>query len=299
MKKSIAYLPEQKQHELKYLVECVLEFLPDCEMIILYGSYARGTYVDYDQRVEYGVRTCYMSDYDILVVTNDGFSDYIISNILDKARARFHHTYNIHVTPNVEFINESINGLNKAIDKGRYFYTDIKKDGVLLYDSGRYKLARRRKQNYQEIKALAEEYFEEKFTSANEFLLGAKFFMEQDLYKKSSFLLHQACENYYSSIILVYALYSAKDHNLKSLSGKAKAHSLESASAFPRNSEDEERLFKLLLDAYVQARYNPQFVVPKEDIEMLFPKVELLRDLTKRCCEERIAEYESHIRNKK
>lgn len=52
----------------------------------------------------------------------------------------------------VQFIDESIDDLNKAIDKNRYFYTDIKREGIMLYNSGRYKLARRRKQNYREIK---------------------------------------------------------------------------------------------------------------------------------------------------
>ena len=82
MKTSINYLPEQKRDDLRRIVECVLEVLPDCEMIILYGSYARNTYVDYDQRIEYGIRTCFMSDYDILVVTNTRFQRYIINHIL-------------------------------------------------------------------------------------------------------------------------------------------------------------------------------------------------------------------------
>lgn len=43
MKTSINYLPEQKRDDLRRIVECVLEVLPDCEMIILYGSYARNT----------------------------------------------------------------------------------------------------------------------------------------------------------------------------------------------------------------------------------------------------------------
>lgn len=41
----------------------------------------------------------------------------------------------------------------------------------------------------------------------------------------------------------------------------------------------------------VEARYNPYFVVTKEDIDTLIPKVELLRDITKRICEAKIKEY--------
>ena len=291
MKTSINYLPEQKRDELRRIVKCVLEVLPGCEMIILYGSYARNTYVDYDQRIEYGIRTCFMSDYDILVVTNTRFQRHVISHILSKATDNYYKGMNRNESTTVQFIDESIDDLNKAIDKNRYFYTDIKREGIMLYNSGRYKLARRRKQNYREIKELAEEYYNERFERGNEFLLGAIFYNEQGLHKMASFNLHQACENYYNSIILTFTLYSPKEHSLIKLSARAKTHSLESSKAFPRNTEEEKRLFDLLQDAYVQARYSLHFRITQEDIEALIPKVERLRDITRQCCEERIKVY--------
>ena len=297
MKTSINYLPEQKRDELRRIVKCVLEVLPGCEMIILYGSYARNTYVDYDQRIEYGIRTCFMSDYDILVVTNTRFQRHVISHILSKATDNYYKGMNRNESTTVQFIDESIDDLNKAIDKNRYFYTDIKREGIMLYNSGRYKLARRRKQNYREIKELAEEYYNERFERDNEFLLGAIFYNEQGLHKMASFNLHQACENYYNSIILTFTLYSPKEHSLIKLSARAKTHSLESSKAFPRNTEEEKRLFDLLQDAYVQARYSLHFRITQEDIEALIPKVELLRDIARQCCEERIKVYAAKARH--
>ncbi len=297
MKTSINYLPEQKRDELRRIVKCVLEVLPGCEMIILYGSYARNTYVDYDQRIEYGIRTCFMSDYDILVVTNTRFQRHVISHILSKATDNYYKGMNRNESTTVQFIDESIDDLNKAIDKNRYFYTDIKREGIMLYTSGRYKLARRRKQNYREIKELAEEYYNERFERGNEFLLGAIFYNEQGLHKMASFNLHQACENYYNSIILTFTLYSPKEHSLIKLSARAKTHSLESSKAFPRNTEEEKRLFDLLQDAYVQARYSLHFRITQEDIEALIPKVELLRDIARQCCEERIKVYAAKARH--
>ena len=297
MKTSINYLPEQKRDELRRIVKCVLEVLPGCEMIILYGSYARNTYVDYDQRIEYGIRTCFMSDYDILVVTNTRFQRHVISHILSKATDNYYKGMNRNESTTVQFIDESIDDLNKAIDKNRYFYTDIKREGFMLYNSGRYKLARRRKQNYREIKELAEEYYNERFERGNEFLLGAIFYNEQGLHKMASFNLHQACENYYNSIILTFTLYSPKEHSLIKLSARAKTHSLESSKAFPRNTEEEKRLFDLLQDAYVQARYSLHFRITQEDIEALIPKVELLRDIARQCCEERIKVYAAKARH--
>ena len=297
MKTSINYLPEQKRDELRRIVKSVLEVLPGCEMIILYGSYARNTYVDYDQRIEYGIRTCFMSDYDILVVTNTRFQRHVISHILSKATDNYYKGMNRNESTTVQFIDESIDDLNKAIDKNRYFYTDIKREGIMLYNSGRYKLARRRKQNYREIKELAEEYYNERFERGNEFLLGAIFYNEQGLHKMASFNLHQACENYYNSIILTFTLYSPKEHSLIKLSARAKTHSLESSKAFPRNTEEEKRLFDLLQDAYVQARYSLHFRITQEDIEALIPKVELLRDIARQCCEERIKVYAAKARH--
>lgn len=297
MKTSINYLPEQKRDELRRIVKCVLEVLPGCEMIILYGSYARNTYVDYDQRIEYGIRTCFMSDYDILVVTNTRFQRHVISHILSKATDNYYKGMNRNESTTVQFIDESIDDLNKAIDKNRYFYTDIKREGIMLYNSGRYKLARRRKQNYREIKELAEEYYNERFERGNEFLLGAIFYNEQGLHKMASFNLHQACENYYNSIILTFTLYSPKEHSLIKLSARAKTHSLESSKAFPRNTEEEKRLFDLLQDAYVQARYSLHFRITQEDIEALIPKVELLRDIARQCCEDRIKVYAAKARH--
>lgn len=245
MKTSINHLPEQKRDELRRIVECVLEVLPGCELIILYGSYARNTYVDYDQRIEYGIRTCFMSDYDILVVTNTRFQRHVISHILSKATDNYYKGMNRNESTTVQFIDESIDDLNKAIDKNRYFYTDIKREGIMLYNSGRYKLARRRKQNYREIKELAEEYYNARFERANKFLKYAILAGNETDYKEASFFLHQACENYYNSIILTFTLYSPKEHSLIKLSARAKTHSLESSKAFPRNTEEEKRLFDL------------------------------------------------------
>mgnify|MGYP003166405529 CR=1 FL=1 len=54
MKKSVNFLPENKRNDLKQLVDLVRRNIKDVGMVILYGSYARNTHVDYDQRIEFG-----------------------------------------------------------------------------------------------------------------------------------------------------------------------------------------------------------------------------------------------------
>ena len=288
MKKSILHLPKRKQEDLYFLVREITKRLPQTEFIILYGSYATGKYVVYDERVEFGIPTSFMSDYDILVVTS-GISDKKVGNLLDNIDDLYYKDPESQ-TP-VQFINDDIKTLNRQLEEGRYFYTQLKQEGIVLYDSGRFKLARRRKLNFKEIQLQAKEYFNDKFQSANEFLFLARVAAKEEMYKKAAFNLHQACENYYYSIRLAFTLRSNKQHNLSKLSASVKRHSDELVKVFPRDTPEEKRLFTLLKDAYVEARYNPKFLVTKEDIDALLPKVELLRDITKRICEAKIREY--------
>ena len=68
MKKSIKRLPKRTQEELTVLLDLVRKSIENCQMVILFGSYARGNYVLWDSNIEFGVHTSYQSDYDILVV---------------------------------------------------------------------------------------------------------------------------------------------------------------------------------------------------------------------------------------
>lgn len=56
MKRSIRFLPPNKRQDLQQLVALVREHIKQVEMVILFGSYAKNKYVDYDQRVEFGTR---------------------------------------------------------------------------------------------------------------------------------------------------------------------------------------------------------------------------------------------------
>ncbi|MCD8080041.1 MAG: HEPN domain-containing protein [Bacteroides sp.] len=288
MKHSIAHLPKRKQDDLHYLIRKILERIPQTQMIILYGSYATGKYVEYDERVEFGIRTSYMSDYDLLVVTH-GARDKEVGQKLDNIEEIYYKDPDLQ-TP-VQFINEDIKALNKFLSEGRYFYTQIKKEGVLLYDNKKCKLARRRKLNYEEIHKQAEEYFEEKFKEANEFLVDAHNAYNRGNYKRTSFYLHQTCENLFYAVRLVYTLQNNKQHNLSKLLASVRKYSPEFEEIFPRQTKEQKNLFNLLKAAYVEARYNPQFIVTKEDIETLMVKVEALFSLVKKLCRQRIEEY--------
>lgn len=288
MKKSITHLPEEKQEDLKFLVSMILERIPQTQMIILYGSYATGKYVEYDSRMEFGVRTTYMSDYDILVVT-DSARDKEVGQRLDNIEEMYYKNPDKQ-TP-VQFINDDIKTLNRNLLDGRYFYTQLKTEGIFLYNTEKYKLARRRKLRYDEIMKQAMEYFEEKYNNADEFVNLARDSYNRKNYKMSSFNLHQACENLFYAVRLVFTLENSKQHNLAKLLTSVRKYSNEFAEIFPRKTEEEKRLFNLLKAAYIEARYNPDFLVTKEDVDTIIPMMKEFSKLVKTLCKKRIKEY--------
>ena len=295
MKKSIAFLPKKNREDLKYLVSLIRERISQCEMIILFGSYARGTFVDYDERIEFGIPTTFKSDYDILVVHSAGNSD-VVDTRLSSARTKYGYWGDARYRVPVQFIHDNIKKVNKDLENGRYFYTELKRDGILLYDSGNYKLARRRKLKFDEIKEYAEGYYAEKMDRAALFYKKAEYMFGMGEYSMSCFDLHQDYENLFHTIALVYTLKSVKEHNLEELYKATRGYAPELYELFPLENEEEERLFKILVRSYVEARYNPKFTVEKEDVEKLMEKAEKLKEVVKIACDRRIKEYAEKVK---
>ena len=296
MKRSTRFLPPNKRQDLQQLAALICEHIKQVEMVILFGSYAKNKYVDYDQRIEFGTPTYYMSDYDIAILTRKpiGAIEY---SLYEKIKDKFFENKNRQFHTHPQFVNYGIDDFNYALSKAHYFETEIKEQGIVLYDSGAYKLARRRKLDYTEIRDRAQKYYDDKFVKASDFLDGVKFYYDSNRYKMASFHLHQSVENFLRTIPMVFILYGHKSHDLSELMNAAKKHTTEIYKAFPQDTAEEKRLFDLLQRAYIESRYNPDFEIAKEDIAALLPKVEQLRDIVQTVCRDRIEYYESRIDN--
>lgn len=294
MNSTMEFLPERKQADLRELVSLIREEIPDTVMVILYGSYARGTYVECDERRDFGVKTYYISDYDLLVVTNRRLGNRE-STATKRIAERFMQGKDAEFQTRPQIITESIAKLNHALSEGRYFYVEIVNGGIVLYDSGKHELAAPRSLDFCEIKEMAQEYYAVKYPRAHRFLRYAQVAYNDEEYADCSFFLHQATEYFLKSIPLVYALYGYKEHELGYLLEKCKACTLELAAVFPQDTPEEKRLFELLQRAYVEARYNDTFEVTKADIDALRPKVELLGRIVEKICRERFAYYDRKI----
>lgn len=285
MKTSISSLPESKQNELKAVLDALQAF-PDIDMVILFGSHATGKWVEDKYEIN-GITYEYKSDFDLLIIigsnekaASDSYTESIMSS-LDG----------LELSTPVSPICHSIDFVNKKISDGNYFFNDIRGEGIMLYNSGRFNLANKRKLNRTELKANAERDFKNWFESANEFYDDFRSNLEKERYKKAAFELHQATERYYHTVLLVFTGYKPKTHDIDKLGWKVARFNPSFAEIFPRKTTEEKRLFTLLRKAYVDARYDNDYAITKQELEYLGQRVEKLRGLTEEICKKQIANF--------
>ncbi len=286
MKTSITHLPADKQAEIGRIKDALIPKYAEIEMIVLFGSHARGDW-KIDEYVENGVTYSYNSDYDLLIITNNSEKanvDTYLFSIIDKLEA-----LNFETAIHIEL--ETIDFVNQQLQEGNYFFDDVKKEGIVLFDTSRYKLAEKRDLSPREVQEIAQRDFDNWFLSANNFYKMFKFsFGEGDL-KEAAFALHQATERYYSTIQLVFAGYKPKTHDLEVLGRRAKSLHMAFGKVFPRATILERQRFMLLRKAYVDARYKINYRITKADLDYLGERVALLRQLTEQLCTEKIESF--------
>lgn len=296
MKKSIDFLPEYIQCDLHELVGLIREEIKDVVMIILYGSYAKGNYVIHDIQIgPNGETTEYHSDYDIMVITRKRLGERE-GTVEMRIRSRFAEGKDANDVTKVQLVSESISKLNNALSQGHYFYVDAINEGIALYDSGDCELATPRDLNYSEIKQLAQKFYAKTLAKGERFLYHAQIDYRDQEFVECAFFLHQATEYLLKSIPLVFILYRYKEHELKFLLDMCKKHTLELVNIFPYKTKQERHVFDQLCKAYVEARYNDNFVVTKEEIDALLSKIEHLRNVVEKVCKERFDYYDTQIK---
>ncbi len=286
MKTSIDHLPDDKQSELQKITEAIGQRFP-VEMIILFGSYARGDWVD-DRYRENGTTYEYKSDYDILAVLN---TEAVAIRKESQKRWQYKVRRDTGKELPMNVIFHGIDYLNEEIENGNYFFVDILKDGVMLYDSGKFQLSAPKPLNPADRKNKAQLYFNKWFENAKEFMIDYNNAFTRGSYNQAAFMLHQATERLYASVLLVYTDYKPKSHDLEKLDRQARKIDVRFKTIFPHTTPEEERLFTLLKKAYIDSRYKMDYSISREDLEYLSKRVQKLRDLTELACQEKIASF--------
>jgi uncharacterized protein len=299
MRTGIDHLPQAQQDELARVVQILMgEFELAISRatqawrrngkiykIILFGSYARNDWVD---EPENG----YQSDFDLLVVVSHPdlteIADYWYvaeDKILrDEAIGR-----------PVNIIVHSIDEVNQALKRGEYFWVDIVRDGVALYELPQHQLAAPMPASPRDALQMATEYFNEWLPGVDRSLATAETQAARGSdalgwRKDAAFTLHQATERAYACFLLVRTLYFPRSHNIRFLRSLAEDNEPRLVEAWPRATKLDRRRFELLKRAYVEARYSASYEISRDDLEALTRSVSQLRNIVEAVSRERLDE---------
>lgn len=253
--------------------------------IILFGSYARDDWVDEPDNG-------YQSDFDLLViVSHEDLTDiagywYIAEDKILRDPA---------VQRPVNIIVHTLHEVNQALERGEYFWVDIVRDGVVLYELPNHALTAPKPLTPADAYEMAKGYFGESFPGVDRFIETVAFQTSKgsdDLgwRKDAAFLLHQAAERAYACFLLVRTLYFPRSHNIKFLRSLAEDKEPRLVAAWPRATRIDRRRFELLKRAYVEARYSASYEISVEDLDALATSVRRLRDVVGQLCRERLEE---------
>lgn len=253
--------------------------------IILFGSYARTDWVDEPDNG-------YLSDFDLLViVSHEKLTDiadywYVAEDKILRDPA---------VGRTVNIIVHTMAEVNQALTRGEYFWTDILRDGVTLYELPGHPFAQPQPMTAVEARDAAQRHLEMKMKDLDLRIENARQHVAigdegQHVRKWAAFLLHQATETAYACFLLTHTFYFPRSHNIKFLRSLAEDTDKRLTAAWPREQRVDRRRFELLKRAYVEARYSDQYDVDTEDLALQLEAVVQLRNLVAAAGEERIAD---------
>jgi predicted nucleotidyltransferase/HEPN domain-containing protein len=296
MKSDLDHLPERQQQELAHVRSTLLsEFEAALRKgaggtsewrkggkvlkIILFGSYSRNDWVDEPANG-------YLSDFDLLViVSHPKLTD--IADYWWEAENRILNDGSVGRIVNI--IVHDLADVNQALGRGEYFWTDIVRDGVVLYELPGHPLAVPQPMTSRDAAEMSERYFGHWMPKIVDSLEIAGFCMGAGKRNDAAYNLHQSVERAYICFLLVHTFYFPRSHNIKFLRSLAEDVDKRLIDAWPREQRIDKRRFETLKRAYVEARYSDQYDVSVEDLDALAASARRLRELVAETCRERLS----------
>lgn len=232
----------------------------------------------------------YKSDFDLLIIVNHkDLTDRVkYWSRLDDRLMREYGISGTLKTP-VNFIVHTLGEVNDGLAHGRYFFMDVARDGIALYEADDTELHSPKPKTPEQALAMAREYFEEWYPSAAALKEGADFYISRDRLKEAAFSLHQAAERLYHCVLLVVTFYTPHVHNLGFLRTQAERIDRRLAYVWPSDNRTQRAMFEKLKEAYVKARYSRHYRITAEELSWLGEQVEELGRVVHSICVERIA----------
>lgn len=271
---SLQNLPPEKKEELKAVTERIVA-TGMVEIILLFGSYARGNF----KKENEGRR---QSDFDLLLICSTAKNK---SELVYKLQDAFKDI----PTP-VQLVIETISRVNSNLEERQYFFSDICNEGIVLHDTKKEKLAAPLDLSPARRREIAEEDFKNWYEKAKGAYRNYTHNLKDKAFDWASFHLQQTVEMCYTAIEMVFAHYNPHEHNLNILRKRVAGFDKRINDPFPLDTEAEVDLFHQLNFAYIGGRYRTEeeFPVDKEQLDYWVKETEKLLQTTETICKDHI-----------
>jgi len=275
--RAVTHLPAAKQQQLCAIVH-IIRATADIERVILYGSHARGDWVD-------DPTSGYLSDFDVAVLIASpvlAADESLWADCQDRAREVAGDTP-------VSLIVHTVEDVREQLAQGRSFFRDVMTEGVALYDTGRAAITVPALTPAMHH-ALAQDAFTHYFEHAAQLYRSFERNLAHGSLAIAAFELHQVAETICKAVLVVFTAYLPKMHDLDEL-GRRCTHACPNLGPLvPQDVPDRKRLVALLRAAYVDARYSFAFEVSRKELVALSRYVCAFRTRAEWVCREQLAE---------
>jgi uncharacterized protein len=271
------HLPVAKQQQLGSIVR-IIRTTADVERVILYGSHARGDWVE-------DPATGFFSDFDLAVLVASpalAADEALWADCQERAREMAGDTP-------VSLIVHTVQDVREQLARGSSFFRDVMTEGVALYDAGGFAITVPALTSAMHH-ALAHEAFQRYFEHAAQLYRSFGRNLAYGSLAIAAFELHQVAEAIYKAVLLVFTAYQPKLHDLDELGRRCARVAPDIGPLVPLDAPDRARLAALLRTAYVDARYSFGFEVSREELETLAQYACAFRARAERACRERLAQ---------
>ena len=270
------YLPEHKRQELIEIAGLIVEEMHPA-MVILFGSYARNTWAE-EITQEEGVNLEFKSDYDLLIITSKDLGIQA-NNQWMKTQQK---VKSLKFSTSVSLIQHSVGYINKELKAGGYFFTDVIREGKVLYDSREVTLEQPGNVDPVLAKHRGKEEFTRWINNAGEFYNSFEDAFKRGHLNNAAFQLHQSVECFYTAILLFHTGYKGKSHDIEELGKQVSNIHPEFADVFSMDTKENIERFHKLKRAYIDARYKKSYSITEQDLMYLSGRVDLLRSFANR-----------------
>lgn len=270
LKSKLNHLSSEYLSDLENIVRKIVE-TGKAEIVILFGHFALAS----QQKAG-------NLPYEILVITDHHETREELS--LELGGAFKDHN------PRVSGVIETITFVNINLEQGLFYFSDILREGIIIYDSGEFALSKTIQIAPSKRRKLAEADYKEWISKAKQ---SWDHFIESEASTKiqsAAFFLNQVVEYCYTTIEMVFSHNHYEEHNIKAQRDRIRAFNKRIHEAFPLVTNEERSLFEELSKAYVSGRYisAEDFQISKDALNYWAGEAKKLLIITTEVCLEKI-----------